>query len=100
MLLMAENLIENTSKSFEIRSYNAGDENAICALFESVFDRPMGATESIRHWQWEFLENPVKPVAIMLAWQGGKLIGHYVVNSLRAWVQDKEFLIQKKKSMG
>jgi hypothetical protein len=89
---MPEKKFENTKKSFEIRSYKPGDENAICALFERVFGKPMGATESIRHWQWEFLENPLKPVSIMLAWDGKRLVSQEAANLLRVYSDGKEYL--------
>jgi len=79
-------------KSFEIRSYRPGDEVAICSLFERVFGKPMGKTESLRHWQWEFLENPVKPISIMLAWDGDCLVGQEAANLLRVYSTDQEHL--------
>ena len=83
---MSEN---NPKKSFELRSYNPGDENAICALFEKVFGKPMGKTESIRHWQWEFLANPVKPISIMLAWDGDRLVGQYTASPVQMYVNGR-----------
>jgi len=80
------------NKSFEIRAYNPGDENAICALFERVFGKPMGKTESLRHWRWEFLGNPAKTIAIKLAWDGNRLIGQEAANILRIYSQGKEYL--------
>lgn len=91
-MLMSEKKIENTKNSFEIRSYTPGDEHAICALFEYVFGKPMGTTESIHHWQWEFLENPVKPISIMLAWEGNRLVGQEAANLLRVYSEGQEHL--------
>lgn len=77
---MSDKKIENHKKSFEIRGYQSGDEMAICALFEKVFGKPMGKTESIRHWRWEFLENPADGLFVQLAWDGDKLVGQYTAS--------------------
>lgn len=74
----------------EFKPYNPGDEKKIVLLFEKVFGRTMGKTESEQHWRWEFISNPVKPVSIMLAWDGKRLVAQYAVNPLRAWVQANE----------
>ncbi len=82
---MAENRIGKRNKLIEeiqIRNYQPGDENAICDLFERVFGKPMGKTESLRHWQWEFLENPVKGLLIKLAWDKNKLVGQYAASPM------------------
>jgi hypothetical protein len=76
-----------------IREYVDGDKKDIIPLFEKVFGRPMGKTKSYQHWRWEFLQNPVKPISIMLAWHGERLVRHYAVNPVRAWAQDKELLV-------
>ena len=89
---MSEEKIENAKKSFELRGYKPGDETAICALFERVFGKPMGKTESLRHWRWEFLGNPAKTIAIKLAWDGNRLIGQEAANILRIYSQGKEYL--------
>ena len=87
-MLMPEKNIERTAKSFEIRSYHPGDEDAICALFERVFGKPMGATESIRHWQWEFLENPLKETFIKLAWDNEMLVGQYAASPVQMYTDE------------
>jgi hypothetical protein len=84
---MPEEKNKNRNKSFEIKGYNNGDENAICALFERVFGKPMGKTESIRHWQWEFLQNPVSSLFIKLAWDGDKLVGQYTASPVQMYVK-------------
>jgi hypothetical protein len=76
-----------------IREYLDGDELDIISLFEKVYGRPSGRTESYQHWCWEFLQNPVRPLSIMLAWYGEKLVGHYAVNPARAWFKGKELLV-------
>jgi len=42
----------------EIKKYQYNKNPELCDLFEIVFDRPMGKTESMRHFQWEYLDNP------------------------------------------
>lgn len=75
-----------------IREYVDGDEKDIIPLFEKVFGRPMGKTESEQHWRWEFLGNPVKPISIMLAWDGDRLISQEAANLLRVSVNGAEHL--------
>ena len=50
----------------------------------------MGATESICHWQWEYLGNPTRNMFIKLAWDGDKLISHYAVSPVRVWIQGND----------
>ena len=80
-------------KDITFRPYENGDEIAIIALFEKVFKKHMGQTESLLHWQWEFKSNPVKPISIYLAWHKGRLIGQYAVNPIRFSVSGKPTLM-------
>ena len=89
---MSEKKIENQKRPFEIRDYNPGDEAAICALFEKVFGKPMGKTESLRHWQWEFLANPTGGLFVKLAWDNARLVGQYTASSLRVCADGKEII--------
>ncbi len=82
---MSEEKKENVKKSFEIRGYHPGDENAICALFEKVFGKPMGKTESLRHWRWEFLENPADGLFVKLAWDNERLVGQYAASPVQMY---------------
>lgn len=86
---MPEEKNENQKKSFEIRDYKPGDEAAICALFERVFGKPMGKTENIHHWRWEFLENPAGGLFIKLAWDKEKLIGQYAVSPVQMYADGR-----------
>ncbi len=81
-----------SEKRWSIREYAPGDEAKIVALFERVFHKPMGATESLRHWHWEYEENPVGPRAAKLVWDGDRLVGHYAVSPRRLWVEGEERL--------
>lgn len=75
-----------------IREYVDGDEKDIIPLFEKVFGKPMGKTESVQHWRWEILGNPVKPIAIMLAWDGNRLVSQEAGSLLRFSVNGAEYL--------
>lgn len=92
MLLMSEKKIEKQKKSFEIRNYKPGDEVAICALFEKVFGKPMGKTESLRHWRWEFLENPADGLFVKLAWNKDKLAGQYAASPVQMYADGRDII--------
>lgn len=61
--------------AMEIRSYRTGDERAICALFETVFGRPM----SLDYWAWRYRDHPSGGPFVELCWDGDRLAGHYAV---------------------
>jgi len=86
---MPKKKIKTGNRSFEIRSYRPGDEVAICSLFERVFGKPMGKTESLRHWQWEFLENPASGLFIKLAWDKERLVGQYAAGPVRMYAEGR-----------
>jgi len=88
---MSEKKIENQKRPFEILDYKPGDENAICALFERVFGKTMGKTESLRHWQWEFRENPAEGLFVQLAWDGDKLVGQYTASPVQMYANNGNF---------
>lgn len=90
---MSEKKNENQGKkTFKISDYKSGDVHAICALFEKVFGKPMGKTESIRHWQWEFLENPLKEIFIKLAWDKENLVGQYAASPVRIYADGSDII--------
>jgi hypothetical protein len=72
-----------SADELQVRRYRTGDESAIIDLFERTFGRPMGESESPRHWRWEFMENPSGKEAILLAWSGDRLAAQYAVLPLR-----------------
>ena len=78
--------------TWEIRDYAAGDEQAITTLFERVFGKTMGATESLEHWRWEYTANPVGPQTIKCVWDGPRLVAHYAISPRRVWVGDETVL--------
>ncbi|NQU05360.1 MAG: GNAT family N-acetyltransferase [Calditrichaeota bacterium] len=89
---MSENKVENKKRKWELQKYSPGDENAICALFERVFGKPMGATESMRHWQWEFIDNHLKEIFIKLAWDKDQLVGQYAANPVRMYANGRNII--------
>ncbi|MFV8752244.1 GNAT family N-acetyltransferase [Nannocystaceae bacterium ST9] len=74
-----------SERRWTIRDYAEGDERAIVGLFEQVFGRTMGASESAEHWRWEFARNPSGPQTIELVWDGDRLVGQYAVSPRRVW---------------
>jgi len=75
-----------------IRDYAAGDETQIVDLFERVFKKTMGPSESAAHWRWEYAENPVGPLTIKLIWHADRLVGQYAVSPRRLWMRGEERL--------
>ena len=75
-----------------VRSYLPGDEEQIIALFEEVFGKPMGLTESAKHWTWEFGENPSGLFMITLAFNDSRVVGQYAVVPLRFTIDGEERL--------
>ena len=76
--------------TWSIRPYQKGDEQGIVELFEEVFDKPMGITESLKHWRWEFEQNPVGDKYIHLAVDDGDIVGQYAVIPMRMLVMGQE----------
>ena len=77
---------------WRIREYALGDETHIVALFERVFGKPMGPTESLSHWRWEYPGNPAGPAPIELVWDADRLVGQYAASPRKLWVRGRERL--------
>jgi GNAT superfamily N-acetyltransferase len=58
------------------RSYTAGDEMAICALYSRAY---RGKTLDDAAWRWRFLQNPTSATFVELAFCGDRLVAHYAV---------------------
>lgn len=71
-----------------IRPYQAGDEQAICALFEMVFGQAM----PLAAWRWRFAANPTYRTTIELAWDGDTLLGQYAVSPVLLQINGQERL--------
>lgn len=89
---MVEHNTETTVRRYRIHSFQNGDENAICNLFERVFGKPMGTTESALHWRWEYNENPSKGVFIKLAWDNERLVGQYAASPVQIHAEDRHIV--------
>lgn len=79
-------------RKWNIRRYREGDEKGICTLFEKVFGRPMGKTESISHWNWEYKNNPNDDLDIFLAVDENEIVGHYAVIPIKMRIDVKDYL--------
>jgi len=79
-------------KSIKYRKYQSGDEGKIIPLYEKTFGHPMGKTESIQHWTWEFIENPNRKLWIWLADDKGEVIGQYTVIPVRFKVASENLM--------
>lgn len=78
--------------SITIRKYLSGDEKLIIKLFHEVFKKYMGKTESFKHWNWEYKENPNKHLFILLAIDNDKIVGHYSVIPIKMKIKNEELI--------
>jgi hypothetical protein len=62
-----------TEPGYEVRSYRAGDEVEILALFEHVFPVKRG----MDHWRWKFLDNPAGRHISLAVAPGGAIVGQF-----------------------
>lgn len=66
--------MEKNNRHFIIRSYRQGDEYAINAMFNEVFNQ----NRDISHWYWKYRDNPYGKYIISLAEsEEGILAAHY-----------------------
>lgn len=69
------------------RPYQPGDEQAITALYENVFQIPM----SMERWMWRYGNNPTGQIAIELAAADDqRIVGQYAVMPVAMKVGDDE----------
>jgi hypothetical protein len=71
-----------------IRPYAPGDEAQILDLFARSFH----ASRSLEHWRWKFAHDPFGAGRISLAFDGGRLAGHYAGYAV-PFVADSQRLI-------
>lgn len=76
-------------KDLNIRRYKSGDEKKIITLFQEVWGKPMGKTESIKHWNWKYKNNPNDQIEILLAINENKIVGHYAVIPVKMKIRDE-----------
>lgn len=79
-------------KNWTIRRYKTGDEKQIIQLFLDVFGKPLGKTESSKHWKWEYRNNPNDRLDIILAVYENKIVGHYAVIPVKMKIGNKEYM--------
>lgn len=71
---------------FVIRSYSAGDEEAILRLFPACFHVERG----IEHWRWKYVENPWGDPKISMAFSpGGEFASQYASYPVPFWEADE-----------
>lgn len=81
--------LQSLSQSdLEFRPYEPGDEYSILALFRQSFGRDL----SLAYWRWRYLDNPVGPPMIELAWDGDVLAAHYAVSPVMLRMNGAEML--------
>ncbi|GAB4538305.1 MAG: hypothetical protein Kow0063_25980 [Anaerolineae bacterium] len=75
--------------SWTTRLYQQNDEYAITELFKLVFEQDM----PIERWRWQYLDNPLKWVAILLAEADDKrLVGQYALCPLPMKIGDRDIV--------
>jgi len=79
-------------ENYIIRKFESGDEKQIIRLFEEVYGKHMGKTESIKHWNWEYKLNPNKRIEIFLAFHNDKIIGQYAVIPVKMKIGNKDYI--------
>lgn len=68
-----------SSQEIIVRPYQEGDEDGILTLFNEVFgeDDSEYSQRSLRHWKWEFLDNPAGTQVVLGIEPGGRIIAQY-----------------------
>jgi len=75
---------------WSVGRYQSDDEHAIRELFASVF----GATRTLRHWRWQFRDNPYGGPYVSIARRNdGAVVGSYGVMALKLNLIGKPVLI-------
>lgn len=65
-------------KEYEVRPYQPGDKEGIIELLQFVFDvwPPFDLNcTPLEHWEWKFIDNPLKIYSIIVSRNIGKIIG-------------------------
>ncbi len=75
--------------TFELRPYQPGEERHISELFRLCFGRDL----SEQYWRWRYLDNPVGPGVICLAWDGDTLVAHHAVSCVGLHVQRQDWVL-------
>ncbi len=73
----------------EVRPYRTGDEQALQAMFERVFERHRSLTE----WRWRFRDAPAGPADIQVLQLDGSLVGHLAHVPMATWVDGRRLVL-------
>jgi len=75
-----------------VRLLKDRDREDMIRLFQKTFGHPMGATESERHWEWEYQNGPQGPALVYVCEAEGRVIGAHGNLPLRFKVGGQELL--------
>jgi Acetyltransferase (GNAT) domain len=77
-----------------IRTYRAGDEVGILALFNEVFgeNNPTFTPRTLAHWNWQFRDNPLGHHTYVAEEAGGRIVGAYTAIPGRWLLDGAEFI--------
>ncbi len=79
-------------KDFYIKSFEEDDIDGLISLFERNFKKTMGPTESKNHFIWEYLNNPLNIVAILIAKNDRDYMAQYALLPKKFSIFNKEYL--------
>ncbi len=68
-----------SERSFTIRPYRPGDEEAILELFNGVFGEGEAGFEprTLEQWRWMYSDNPAGTLIMLAVEESGRVIAHY-----------------------
>ncbi|MFW6195841.1 MAG: GNAT family N-acetyltransferase [Thermoplasmatota archaeon] len=78
-------------KDWELREYKEGDEHQIINLFEEVWGEPMGVSDSLEFWNWQFKKNPFGNIYSVLGVDNDNIVGQYTVVPVPMIADGKKF---------
>lgn len=80
-------------KAWSVREYREGDEKGILQLTEAIYGEVPDKEQWMRWWNWRFRDGPSGAPVIWLAESNGKLVGQYLVTSVKMKVGSEADLI-------
>lgn len=82
---MADSEREALSPGRALRTYRPGDEQAIQAMYATVF----GKQRSLEEWRWRFRDAPDGPALIHVLERDGRLVGHIAHVGFAVFVESR-----------
>ncbi len=73
----------------EVRDYRPGDEKAVQAMYERIFERRRPDAE----WRWRYREAPAGPAYIQVLELDGSLVGHIAHAPMPTWVDGRRLVL-------